>query len=318
MDGATAAVEARGLVVERGGTRILDGVSLRVGRGEVVALLGPNGCGKTTLARCLVGQVWPTAGAVELMGHRLGGGGGDLRELRRRVAVVNPTLDEGEMHATGATVDGELDAVSAVCTGWFGTVGLYDEVTAEQRARAEALLRTVGLGHRLRHRVAVLSTGERRRLLVARAMAGEPELLILDEPTAGLDVAGREQVLAAVERVVGVMRAEGGGRRAEGPRPGAGDADGGHGSSGVAPASSFEPPGVLMITHHVEELSPRTSRVVMMKAGRVVAEGRPGEVIDPEVLSAVYGCKVYVRRVHGRWWLEVLPEAWLDLMTAEG
>ncbi|MEO0587106.1 MAG: cobalamin/Fe3+-siderophore ABC transporter ATP-binding protein, partial [Planctomycetota bacterium] len=61
---------------------------------------------------------------------------------------------------------------------------------------------------------------------------------------------------------------------------------------------------------------PRTSRVVMMKAGRVVAEGVPGEVIDPEVLSEVYGCKVYVRRVHGRWWLEVLPEAWLDLMGA--
>ncbi|MEO0561684.1 MAG: ATP-binding cassette domain-containing protein, partial [Chloroflexota bacterium] len=273
MDQAAAAVEARDLVVERGGTRILDGVRLRVGRGEVVALLGPNGCGKTTLARCLVGQVWPTGGAVELLGHRLGGGA-DLRALRRRVAVVNPTLDEGEAHATGATVDGELDAVSAVCTGWFGTVGLYDEVTAEQRARAEGLLRTVGLGHRLGHRVAVLSTGERRRLLVARAMAGEPELLILDEPTAGLDVAGREQVLAAVEMVVGGegrrLKDEGRtgeeGRRAkaEGRRGAAGVSSGrpeGDGASETCSSSSFglrpsafEPPGVLMITHHVEEL----------------------------------------------------------------
>jgi iron complex transport system ATP-binding protein len=280
MDAMTDAVAARGVVVERGGTRILDGVDLRVGRGEVVALLGPNGCGKTTLARVLMGQVWPSEGRVDLLGHRLGGGGTDLRAVRRRVAVVNPTLSSGEAHSTGATVDGELDAVAAVCTGYFGTVGLYETVTGRQRAEAERLLRVVGLGHRLGHRVGVLSTGERRRVLMARAMAGDPELLILDEPTAGLDVAGREQVLGAVAMLVG----SGGG------------------------------PGVLMITHHVEELSPWTSRVVMMKAGRVVAEGAAEAVVNPEVLSEVYGCRVYVRRVHGRWWLEVLPEAWLDLL----
>ncbi|MEM9296651.1 MAG: cobalamin/Fe3+-siderophore ABC transporter ATP-binding protein, partial [Planctomycetota bacterium] len=109
----------------------------------------------------------------------------------------------------------------------------------------------------------------------------EPELLILDEPTAGLDVAGREQVLGAVEMLV---------QRGRGT-------------------------AVLMITHHVEELSPRTSRVVMMKAGRIVAQGNAQDVVNPETLSDVYGCKVYVRRIHGRWWLEVLPEAWLDLLA---
>ncbi|MEO0963548.1 MAG: ATP-binding cassette domain-containing protein [Planctomycetota bacterium] len=270
---------ATGLVVQRGDNRILDGVDLTIAPGEIVALLGPNGCGKTTLARTLMGYVWPTAGTIDVLGKRLGQT--DLRALRRRVAMVNPTLDEGEAHAIGATVDGELDAVSAVCTGFFGTVGLYDPVTDAHRDRAAALLRTVGLGHRLAHRAALLSTGERRRLLVARAMVAEPELLILDEPTAGLDVAGREQVLGAVEMLVARRR-------------------------GTA---------VLMITHHVEELSPRTNRVIMMKQGRVVAQGHAEDVVNPEVLSDVYGCRVYVRRVHGRWWLEVLPEAWLDLLA---
>lgn len=275
----TTAVTATGLVVQRGDNRILDGVDLTIAPGEIVALLGPNGCGKTTLARTLMGYVWPTAGTIDVLGKRLGQT--DLRALRRRVAMVNPTLDEGEAHAIGATVDGELDAVSAVCTGFFGTVGLYDPVTDAHRDRAAALLRTVGLGHRLAHRAALLSTGERRRLLVARAMVAEPELLILDEPTAGLDVAGREQVLGAVEMLVARRR-------------------------GTA---------VLMITHHVEELSPRTNRVIMMKQGRVVAQGHAEDVVNPEVLSDVYGCRVYVRRVHGRWWLEVLPEAWLDLLA---
>jgi len=164
--------------LHRGATTLLNDVTCRVSHGGVAALLGPNGCGKTTLA-------------------------------------------------------------DAVVTGFFATVGLYDAPTADQRERAAALLKQVGLPHRLDHRFGTLSTGEQRRALIARALAtaGEqrraliaralataPELLILDEPSAGLDLAGREDLLATVDNLL------------TGP----------------------EPPALLQITHHPEELSPRT------------------------------------------------------------
>jgi iron complex transport system ATP-binding protein len=116
--------------------------------------------------------------------------------------------------------------------------------------------------------------------MIARALVHTPELLILDEPTAGMDLAGREQVLATVELIL--------------TRP--------------------SPPTVLMITHHVEELSPRTSQVLLMRDGRITQAGRPQDVITPESLTSTFGCKVFVKRIHGRYWLEVLPEAWMELV----
>ena len=272
------AAEATDVHVVRGSTRILDGVTCRIERGQCVAILGPNGCGKTTLARTLTGQMFVTSGTVRVLGQTLGQT--DIRALRRQIGLVNPTTDSAGYHVVGAVVDADLSATEAVCTGYFATVGLYDTVSDEQHERARTLLGHVGLSHRRDQRFGLLSTGEQRRALIARALVHMPQLLILDEPTAGLDLAGREQVLATIELILA--------------RPDA--------------------PAVLMITHHVEELSPRTSRVFLMKAGRFVAEGPPDQIITPERLTDVFGCRVYVRRLHGRYWLEVLPEAWLDFV----
>jgi len=114
-------------------------------------------------------------------------------------------------------------------------------------------------------------------------LVNRPELLIFDEPTAGLDLAGREQVLATIDRVM----------------------------------HQPDPPAVLMITHHVEELSPDTHTVLLMRQGRLIAQGSPEQILTPERLSEAFGCKVFVERIHGRYWLKVLPEAWIDLIRPE-
>lgn len=273
------AIDARSLHIRRGDTTILDGVSCQVARGEAVAILGPNGCGKTTFVRALTGQMFLTSGRATVLGETIGET--DLWKLRRRIGIVNPTVDPGpDAHVTGALVDASLTTTDVVCTGYFATVTLYQQPTDEQRDHARNLLRQVGLGRRLDHTFEALSTGERRRAIIARALVHMPELLILDEPTSGLDVAGREQVIATVESLLTLPQR----------------------------------PTVMMITHHVEELSPKTSQVFLMRDGRFIEAGSPRDVITPESLTRTFGCKVFVRRVHGRYWLEVLPEAWLDLI----
>ncbi|WP_432799083.1 ABC transporter ATP-binding protein [Poriferisphaera sp. WC338] len=272
------AVHAENLHLVRNGTNILSNLNFKINRGEVSAILGPNGCGKTTFARAIMGQMFPTSGNLHVLGETIGQT--HIPNLRKRIGLVNPTTDTTAHHSVGAVVDARLTTTQAVCTGYFATVGLYDSPSESQIQHATDNLKHVGLGHRLDHCFGTLSTGEQRRALIARALVHLPELLILDEPTAGLDLAGREQVLMAIEMIL--------------TKPNA--------------------PAVIMITHHVEELSPKTSHIFLMKNGHFIAQGPPKDIITPEHLTELFGCKVYVRNLHGRYWLEVLPEAWLDLV----
>lgn len=282
------AIALHNLHLTRGSTIILRDISATIAAGSYTAILGPNGCGKTTLTRAITGAMFFSQGSVEVLGETIGDT--DIRALRRRISVVNPTASTAEAHVAGSVVDAELSAHEATLTGFFGTIGLYDRPTDEQRDRANHMLREVGLAHRIDHRFSLLSTGEQRRCLIARALVHRPELLILDEPTAGLDISGREHVLATIEAILAAQE--------------------------KAPAG--EPRmTVLMITHHVEELSPRCQQVMLMKAGQFTRIGKPSDVITPESLSETFGCKVFVRKSNGRWWLEVLPEAWIDLVKTE-
>ena len=270
------AVRLEDVSLRRGETRILDRVSGRIDAGETVALLGANGCGKTTLCRALLGQMWPSDGSIRVLGETLGRT--DVRALRRRIGVVNGTTNAGPagFHQTGALVNARLDAVAAVCTGYFATAGRYDRPTDDQRDAAVDLLRTVGLGHRLSHPLTTLSTGERRRAILARALVNAPEFVILDEPTAGLDLPGRERMLAALAEL----------RRSR-PRP-----------------------TVLLITHHVEEIPGDADRVWLMRAGRITHDGAPDRVLTGPALSETFGCAIRVTKNHGRYWVQVAADPW--------
>lgn len=245
---------------------ILRGVNWRVAAGTCAAILGPNGSGKSTLARVVSGHLWPSHGECRVLGERFGET--DLAELRKDIRLLQP--------AGPYDADAELTAREVVVTGFFGTLGLYKEPTGGMWGEADRTLAQVGLGHVADHRYSTLSSGERVRTLIARALVQRPKLLLLDEPTAGLDLLAREQILATVQRLV----ESGGG------------------------------PTLLMITHHVEELPPATSEVILLSEGAVAARGTPKEVLRAEVLSDVYGCPVKVNEVGGRYYLQVHPGAW--------
>jgi iron complex transport system ATP-binding protein len=296
------AIELTHVGLRRGETWILRDVTWSVPAGACAAVLGPNGSGKSTLARILACHLWPTEGGVRVCGARFGGDA-NLPELRKQVRLVQA--------AGPYDVDPELTAHEAVLTGFFGSIGLYGAVTDAMRGRAGRLLAQVGLAHVASHPYATLSSGERVRALIARALALRPRLLLLDEPTAGLDLLAREQVLATVQRL---FEPRGGGdARAGAATSAVAGADGDVGGDEVA-----RPPTVLLITHHVEELPPATSHVLLLSGGRVAAAGTPGEVLRADVLSRVYGCPLDVRRQGGRFYVEVHPAAWDNLLAPPG
>lgn len=265
------AIDLQNVTVLRGNRKILRDISWQVPAGSVAAIVGPNGSGKSTLARVIMGQMWPTRGHVRVLGEPFGET--DLNALRESIRLVQPTgavdLDDAE------------SALNITLSGFFGTVGLYRNVTPAMRSAATTLLKRVGLARQMLQPYRTLSNGERIRCLIARALVVKPELLILDEPTAGLDLLAREQVLATVQQLV---------------------------------ERSKTPPTILMITHHLEELLPKTDSVLLLKDGKVAAAGPPAAVLTGPTMSAVYDFPITVSRRGGRFWVRVDAGAWENLV----
>ena len=253
------AIEMRGATVRIDGRTVLGPIDLAVGSGERWVLLGPNGGGKTTLLALAGGRRQPSSGRVSVLGRALGAT--DVRTLHRRISHTSHLL--AELMPTG------LDVRSVVLTGkrsslapWFQT---YDDADAR---RAATLLELVGCADLAERRFATCSQGERQRVLLARALFAEPELLILDEPASGLDLPARETLIAAIEATVG------------------------------GPAA----PTVVLATHHLEEVPPSTTHAALLRDGRIVAHGTVEDVLRPDPLRACFGIPLDVGRRGARWW----------------
>jgi len=242
--------------VRRGSTHLIRDVTWQAPVGSHWAVLGPNGAGKSTALRLAGGWWYPTTGTVDILGERLGRV--ELQRLRRRIGWVDPRQRLGDH-----------PVAELVLSGVTASNGLLPRWTPEsaELARLEELLELTGMAAKRDRRWSALSQGERARTLIARALINEPELLLLDEPTTGLDLPGRERLLGVIDRL----------RAAQ--------------------------PGLttVLVTHHVEEIAASTSDVLLLRDGRVLASGPVDEALTSENLSALYDLPVSLEKVHGRW-----------------
>jgi iron complex transport system ATP-binding protein len=250
-------LRADGVDFVRDGRLLLDQITVTIRAGEHWALLGPNGAGKTLLLRIMASYAHPTRGQVDILGCRLG---------RVNVFTLRPRIGHVTMHHP---VVASRTVREIVLTGATGTIELVQRRTPEpaELTRAGALIDLMGLGGVTGSRWSVLSQGERSRTLIARALMPEPDLLLLDEPAAGLDVAGREQLLASIDDL-----------RARHPAL-----------------------ATVLVTHHLEELPVSTSHALLLRGGRMLAAGAAADVLTTELVSACFDYPIAIARHAGRW-----------------
>ena len=256
-------IRVSGVSVRRAGRTILGPLDWTVGEGERWVVIGPNGSGKTTLVQVASTNLWPTTGSVEVLGSTIGRV--DARELRRRVGYASAAQDPA--------FDPTLTARDVVMTARHGALApwwhAFDDA---DRARAEMLLGRLGVASLADREIGLLSTGERRRVQIARALMPDPELLILDEPAAGLDVGARETLI----RDLGGL------------------------------AATERPAAIVLVTHHVEEIPSGFEHALVLGDGRVAGAGRIDEVLGGPAPAAAFGVPLRIGREAGRF------RAWLD------
>lgn len=254
-----AVLQFAGVTVRRGGKVLLDSIDWTVEQDERWAVLGPNGAGKTTLLQIAAASLHPSSGEAYVLGERLGAV--DVFELRPRIGIASAAV--AQRIPNGETVtDVVVSAGYSVIGRWREAYGRVDV------RRAKMLLHRLGVDGMGERFYGTLSEGERKKVQIARALMTDPELLLLDEPYAGMDVGGREDLIRRLTRF-------------------AQDPD--------APAS-------VLVTHHPEELPPGISHILLLREGRVVTVGLARDVMTADNLSATFGLPLRVERRDGRWY----------------
>lgn len=254
----SAALHLDRIVLRRGEQLILDDVTFTVEPHERWLILGANGCGKTTLLRVASMYEHPTAGTVDVLGERLGRT--DVRVLRRRVGYASAALAD-QFRPASRALDVVRTAKFAALEPW------WHAYTADDDAQALSCLKRMGVERFAERAIETLSSGERQRVLLARTLMNDPAIVLLDEPSARLDLGGREQLVEALDDL-------------------AADAD--------------APPSVV-VTHHVDDIPTSSTHALLLRSGRVLAAGPIDDVLDAEALSETFGLPLVLeRRPNGR------------------
>jgi iron complex transport system ATP-binding protein len=240
------------------GARILDGIDWTVRADERWVVLGANGAGKTSLLRIAALYQHPSSGTVEILGQRLGRT--DVRTLRERIAFSSPAL--------AAKLEPSMTAAEVVMTARYAALApWWHRYSDADRARARELLQEWRCGALASHGFPTLSAGERQRVLLARMLMNEPGVALLDEPTAGLDIGGREELVADL----------------------------------AVWARDATRPAIVLVTHHLEEIPPAFTHALVLKGGRTLASGPLAEVVNGETLSEAYDLSLDVDERAGRY-----------------
>lgn len=238
---------------------ILDNLNWHVAKNEHWAILGLNGCGKTTLLKVINGYIWPNDGKVQVLGETYGQT--YIPTLRRRIGwVSNAMLDHFNWRDS---------AIEIVLSGKFGALRLFEEVSEEEIANAVEIMKHFHCEHLANKEFEYLSQGERQRVQIARAIMAEPEILILDEPCGGLDILERENLLETIKQI----------------------------------ATKENCPTLIYVTHHVEEILPCFTHVLLMKDGKDVAADVREAILTEECLSNFFGQPIRLQHERNRAWV---------------
>lgn len=245
----------------RGGRRILDNINWSVARGQHWCVLGPNGCGKTSLINLITGYEPATDGEVQIGDDTFGNS--DWRLVRKRVGLVTNTLT--------TYMEPAEPVLHVIASGRDAKLNLWQPPSATLKKQAAGLLEAAGCSYLRQSLWGVLSQGEKQKILICRALMARFEVLILDEPCAGLDPVAREQFLSWMSEI----------------------------------ATWPEAPSLVMVTHHVEEILPCVSHIFMLRNGRVLIQGEKKSVLNSAALSTLYGAPVKLSQKAGRYALTV-------------
>ena len=254
----TAVVELADVSIVRNGSRLLDGIDWSVDEADRWVVIGPNGAGKTTLLQVLAAQIHPTTGVAGLLNEVLGAV--DVFELRPRIGLTSAALAD-RLPRSERVSDVVVSASYAVLGRWREE---YDELDHQ---RAKVLLTELGIGELSDRTFGTLSEGERKRVQIARALMTDPELMLLDEPAAGLDLAGREQLVRSLSSI----------------------------------ATAEGAPAMVLVTHHVEEIPAGFTHALLLKKGRIVAAGPIEQALTAQNLSDTFDLALSLDHRDGRY-----------------